>query len=47
LARQGIIQKLAAPIRLAKKSQVALEEPAYFYNSEPSRLQSNLPIINR
>ncbi len=32
LARKGIIEKVAAPMRLTKKSQVTLEEPAYFYD---------------
>jgi hypothetical protein len=31
LARKGIIEKVAAPVRLTKKSQVALEEPAFVY----------------
>ena len=34
LARKGIIEKLAAPIRLTRKSQVTLEEPAYYYDPE-------------
>jgi hypothetical protein len=33
LAQKGIIEKVAAPIRLTKKSQVALEEPAYYYDA--------------
>jgi len=33
LARRGIIHKLAAPTRLTKKSQVGLEEPAYYYDA--------------
>lgn len=36
LARTGIIEKVAAPIRLTKKSQVSLEEPAYFYDGDGS-----------
>jgi hypothetical protein len=36
LARKGIIEKVAAPIRLTKKSQVTLEEPAYFYDGDGS-----------
>ncbi|MBN1580753.1 MAG: nucleotidyltransferase domain-containing protein [Anaerolineae bacterium] len=35
LADKQIIEKLAAPLRLTKKSQVVLEEPAYFYDPEP------------
>lgn len=31
LSRKGIITKAAAPLRLTKKSQVAVEQPAYFY----------------
>lgn len=34
LARQGVIHKAAAPLRLTKKSQVTLDEPAYFYEQE-------------
>lgn len=34
LAQKGIIEKVAAPIRLTKKSQVALEEPAYYYDAD-------------
>jgi hypothetical protein len=34
LAQKGIIDKLAAPIRLTKKSQIALEEPAYYYDAD-------------
>ena len=36
LAEKGIIEKVAAPIRLTKKSQVALEEPAYYYDADIS-----------
>jgi len=32
LARKGIIEKVAAPVRLTRKSQVTLEEPAYYYD---------------
>jgi len=32
LARRGIIQKLASPIHLTRKSQVTLDEPAYYYD---------------
>ena len=31
LAEKGMIEKVAAPVRLTKKSQVAFEEPAYYY----------------
>jgi predicted nucleotidyltransferase len=34
LARKGIIEKVAAPLRLTKRSQVALEEPAYYYEAD-------------
>ena len=34
LARKDIIEKIAAPIRLTKKSQVTLEEPAYYYDGD-------------
>jgi len=33
LARKGIIQKLSSPIHLTRKSQVTLDEPAYYYDS--------------
>jgi hypothetical protein len=36
LARQGIIDKVASPVRLTRKSQVTLEEPAYTYEGDPS-----------
>ncbi len=36
LAQKGIIEKVAAPMRLTKKSQVALEEPAYYYDADIS-----------
>ena len=32
LARKGIVEKLAAPLRLTRKSQVTMEEPAYYYD---------------
>jgi hypothetical protein len=35
LAQKGIIEKLAAPVRLTRKSQIALEEPAFFYDAGP------------
>jgi hypothetical protein len=34
LARKSILEKVAAPVRLTRKSQVALEEPAYFYDAD-------------
>jgi len=34
LAEKGIIEKVAAQTRLTKKSQVALEEPAYYYDAD-------------
>lgn len=33
LARRGVIHKLSAPMRLARKSTVELEEPAYYYDT--------------
>jgi predicted nucleotidyltransferase len=33
LARKGIIQKLASPLHLTRKSQVTLDEPAYYYDN--------------
>lgn len=32
LARKGIIQKLASSVHLTRKSQVTLDEPAYYYD---------------
>jgi predicted nucleotidyltransferase len=32
LARRGIIQKLASPLHLTRKSQVTMDEPAYYYD---------------
>ncbi len=34
LARQGIIHKLSSPVRLARKSTVTLEEPAFYYEPD-------------
>ena len=36
LARKEIVEKVASPVRLTRKSQVTLEEPAYFYDGDPS-----------
>ena len=36
LAEKGIIEKVAAPLRLTKKSPVTLEEPAYYYDADIS-----------
>jgi len=36
LAEKHTIEKVAAPMRLTKKSQVALEEPAYYYDADIS-----------
>jgi uncharacterized protein len=33
LAREGIIHKLSSPFQLTRKSQVPLEEPAYYYDT--------------
>jgi hypothetical protein len=35
LADHGVIDKLAAPLRLTRKSRVAVEEPAYYYDVGP------------
>ena len=32
LEREGIIEKLAVPFRITKKSRSDVEEPAYFYD---------------
>jgi hypothetical protein len=32
LARHGVVDRVTAPIRLTHKSQVALDEPAYYYD---------------
>ena len=34
LEREGIVEKLAMPFRITKKSRVDVEEPAYFYDPE-------------
>ncbi len=34
LARKGVIEKVAAPVRLTRKSRVILEEPAYYYDTD-------------
>jgi hypothetical protein len=34
LERQGVIEKLAMPFRITKKSRTDVEEPAYFYDPE-------------
>ncbi|MEM7131659.1 MAG: nucleotidyltransferase domain-containing protein [Chloroflexota bacterium] len=34
LARHNIVEKISSPIRLTKKSQVTMEEPAFFYDDE-------------
>jgi hypothetical protein len=34
LVRLGLIERVAAPLRLTRKSQVTLEEPAYYYDGE-------------
>ena len=33
LARKGVIQKLSSPVHLTRKSQVTLDEPAYYYDA--------------
>lgn len=43
LAWKGIIQQVSAPLKLTVKSQVAVEEPAYYLdNSEPEVLEPRL-----
>ncbi|MEM9943507.1 MAG: hypothetical protein AAF939_18235, partial [Planctomycetota bacterium] len=32
LEKQGMLEKLAMPFRITKKSRVDVEEPAYFYD---------------
>jgi hypothetical protein len=34
LARKGILHKLSSPIHLTRKSQVTLEEAAYYYERQ-------------
>jgi len=34
LARKGIIEKAAMPLKLTRKSQIDFEEPAYFYDDD-------------
>jgi hypothetical protein len=36
LTRKGIVQRLSAPVRLTRKSQVELDEPAYYYDGDGS-----------
>jgi hypothetical protein len=36
LARRGIIDRVSSPVRLTRKSQATLEEPAYTYEGDPS-----------
>jgi len=36
LARREIIDRVSSPVRLTRKSQVTLEEPAYTYEGDPS-----------
>jgi hypothetical protein len=36
LARKGIVQRLSSPVRLTRKSQVELDEPAYYYDGDGS-----------
>jgi len=39
LADEGIIQKMAVPVRLTVKSRVAMEEAAYYFGGEPDTSQ--------
>jgi polymorphic toxin system nucleotidyltransferase-like protein len=34
LSRQGIVARVSAPVRLTRKSQVTLQEPAYYYDGD-------------
>ena len=34
LEREGVVEKLAVPFRITKKSRTDVEEPAYFYDPE-------------
>jgi predicted nucleotidyltransferase len=36
LARKGFVQRLSSPVRLTRKSQVELDEPAYYYDGDGS-----------
>ncbi len=38
LSEQGILDKMAAPLRLTRKSQVTVEEAAFYYDSERRNL---------
>ena len=40
LTWKGIIQQVSAPMKLTVKSQIAVEEPAYHYNSSEPEVQS-------
>ena len=36
LGRKGIVQRVSSPVRLTRKSQVELDEPAYYYDGDGS-----------
>jgi predicted nucleotidyltransferase len=36
LARKGVVQRVSSPVRLTRKSQIELDEPAYFYDGDGS-----------
>jgi hypothetical protein len=36
LAERGIIRKVSAPLRLTEKSQVTVNEAAYYYDPDPA-----------
>lgn len=38
LAEKGILEKMAAPLRLTRKSQISVEEVAFYYDKEGGRL---------
>lgn len=40
LAWKGVIQQVSTPIRLTVKSQIALEEPAYYYDKSATELRA-------
>ena len=40
LAWKGVIQQVSTPIRLTVKSQITLEEPAYYYDESATELRA-------
>ena len=47
LAWKGIIQQVAVPTKLTVKSQVSVEEPAYYYDGAPLSVVCDRLIANR